>query len=165
MVFFFFINTYLARSGVLAGIGWSILLCLVFWVVLGDRFVSQNPKKFYASHFRVQIHISAYIICLYNQILISWTIPRRSLLLPCHVCLCVNFILNWFMWSTVLSLSSHKLYLKFFSVLSTFALMWLVLIAFFSSGIKRCFPFISHGLLVFLPMLAMLWSGESSILL
>ena len=41
---------------------------LVFWLGLGDSFVSQSPREFQVS----------FSFCLYCQILVSWTVPSRS---------------------------------------------------------------------------------------
>ena len=63
--FFFFFCCWLSRG-------------LVFWLRLGDLFVSQNPREFYVSHFLRMILICVYTILLNVQISISFTFPSMS---------------------------------------------------------------------------------------
>ena len=58
----------------------------------GDLFVSQSPRKFYASHFLGQILIYGYTICHHGQILISCTILSEFLFPPIHAYACTPFV-------------------------------------------------------------------------
>ena len=82
---FFFIST-------LWSAGMTKFTCRLFFFFfkLVNLFVSQNPKEFYAYHSPRQIIDSAYIICLYCQILISCTILSGSLFPPNHAYSCIS---------------------------------------------------------------------------
>ena len=56
----------------------QLTLDLVFWLGLGNLFVSQNTREICASHYPGRILVCAYPICSYDQISISCTIPRGS---------------------------------------------------------------------------------------
>ena len=57
-----------------------IISYLVVWPILGDSFLSQNPRGVCPSHSSGQILRCAYTICSCGQISISCIIPSRS---PC----------------------------------------------------------------------------------
>ena len=53
---------------------------------------NQSSRELYESYFRGKILVSAYTICQYWQILISWAIPNWSPFLPSHAYACVPFV-------------------------------------------------------------------------
>ena len=77
--FFFFSFSFLFFGG-----GW-ISSGLVSWPGWGDPFVSQNHRKFKASHWLGRILVCAYTISLNGQISISCSILSRSPFPPSHV--------------------------------------------------------------------------------
>ena len=57
---------------------WWLSQGLVVWPRLGDSFMSQNPREFWASQFPGRILGCVYIICSYGQTYTSCTIPNGS---------------------------------------------------------------------------------------
>ena len=69
------------------------LINTVFWLQLGDPFVSQNPREFYASHSIGWILVSAYTFSEYGQISVSCTISSGSSFPPSHAWSYTPFVL------------------------------------------------------------------------
>ena len=124
-----FILLIIMRSGLLAGIRWSV--CML------------KSHRSYASHFLGQapdwnfLHISQWI-----------TMPTQSCL--ALYSFCANLLHSLIMWLVVSSLSPHSLHLLFCCILSILALIWFVLMALSCAAIRRDsvsllrFPFLSQ---------------------
>ena len=138
--FFFFLLLIIMRSGLLAGIKWSVCmlkshrsLCVLF---------SRTGARLCIYHLFVWSN--------WNFLLISqWTtLPTQSCL--ALYSFCANLLDSLIMWLIVSSLSPHSLHLLFCCVLSILALIWLVLMALSCAAIRRDsvsllkFPFLSQ---------------------
>ena len=128
------------RSGLLAEIRWSVCM-------------SKSHRSFCVSFSRTGARLCIYHLLLWSNLnflhisqWIAWPIQSCQALYS----FCANLLHSLIMWLMVSSLSSHSLYLLFCWVLSILALIWLVLMALFYSGIRRDsvsllkFPFLSH---------------------
>ena len=138
--FFFLLLLIIMRSGLLAGITWSVCM-LKFHRSLCVSF-SRTGAGLYIYHLFVWSN--------WNFLHISQWIP-----LPTQSCLalysfCANLLHSLIMWLIVSSLSPHSLHLLFCCVLSILALIWFVLMALSCAAIKRDsvsllrFPFLSQ---------------------
>ena len=82
-----------------------LLINIYVWLGLGDL-LSRNPSKIFTS--LGQILVCVYNICLYDQIIISCTIPSGSLFLTQYYLFLSSFSANllylFIIWLTVLSL-------------------------------------------------------------
>ena len=136
---YLFFLLIIIRSGLLAGITWSVCM-LKSNRVLSVSF-SRTGAELCIYHVFVwsnlnSLHISQWI-----------TLPTQSYLASYS---CVNLLHSLFMWSMVSSLSPHSLHLLFCCVLSTLALIWLVLMALSCAAIRRDsvsflrFPFLTQ---------------------
>ena len=116
---------------------WWLLLSPVVWPMLGDQFVSLNPRKLCASHSLGWIPGCAHI-CSYDQISLSCTIPSRPPYPPYRFkAYTLSVLRSFIMWLIVSSLSSHNLHLLFCCILSILALISPVLIALFCVAIRK----------------------------
>ena len=124
---FSFLLLIIIKSGLLAGIRWSVRilkshrsLCMSF---------SRTGVALCIYHLFVRwnlnfLHISQWI-----------TLPTQSCL--ALYSLCANLLDSLIMWSMVSSVSPHSLHLLFCWVLSILALIWFVLMALSSTAIRR----------------------------
>ena len=120
---------------------------LVVWPRLSDPFRSQNPKGICVGH-SPGLDVG---LCIYHLFIWSngyflhnsqWTtLPTQSCLILYSFC--DNLLYSLITWLMVSSLSWHNLHLLFCCILSTFALIWLVLIPFLSLG-SFSFPMFSQ---------------------
>ena len=136
----FFFLLIIIKSGLLAGIGWSV--CML---------------KSHRSLFELFSRTGARL-CIYHLFVSSnWNFLHISqwITLPTQPCLpvyslCANLLHSLIMWLIVSSLSPHSLHLLFCCVLSILALIWLVLMALSCASIRRDsvsllkFPFLSQ---------------------
>ena len=119
LFFFFFFLLNIMRSGLLAGIRWSVCL------LKSHRSLCESFSRTGAG------------LCIYHLFVWSnWNFLHISqwITLPTQSCLalysfCANLLHSLIMWLIVSSLSSHSLHLLFCCVLSILALIWLVLMA------------------------------------
>ena len=125
--FFFFFLLIIMRSGLLAGIRWSVCM-LKSHRSLCESF-SRRGAGLYIYHLFVWsnwnfLHIS------------QWTtLPTQSCL--ALYSFCANLLHSLIMWLIVLSLSPYSLHWLICSVLSILALIWLVLMALSCAAIRR----------------------------
>ena len=136
-----FLLLIIMRSGLLAGIRWSVVCMLKSHRYLWKSF-SRTGAGLCIYHLFVWsnwnfLHISQLI-----------TLPTQSCLALYSVCACLLHSL--IMWLIVSSLSPHSLHLLFCCVLSILALIWFVLMALSCAAIWRDsvsllrFPFLSQ---------------------
>ena len=137
ILFFLLIIT---RSGLLAGIRWSVCMLKshrglrVSFSRTGAGFCRYHLFVWSNWHF---LHISQWI-----------TLPTQSCL--ALYSFCANLLHSLIMWLIVSSLSPYSLHLLFCWFLSIFALIWLVLMAWSYTAIRRDsvsllrFPFLSQ---------------------
>ena len=115
----FFLLLIIVRSGLLAGIKWSVC------ILKSHRSLCELFSRTGAG------------LCIYHLFVWSnWNFPHISqwITLPTQSCLalysfCANLLHSLIMWLIVSSLSPHSQHLLFCCVLSIFALIWLVLMA------------------------------------
>ena len=124
---FFFFLLIIMRSGLLAGIRWSIYELKSHWS-LCESF-SRTGAGLCIYHLFVWsnwnfLHISQWI-----------TLPTQSCLVLFSFC--ANLLHSLIMWLIVSSLSPHSIYLLFCCVLSILALIWLVLMVLSCAAIRR----------------------------
>ena len=62
-----------------------------FWLWSSNPFVSQSPRKFYASFYLGQILVCAYSICQHGNILFSCTITSWSVFPSSRASSCIHF--------------------------------------------------------------------------
>ena len=125
-IFFFFL-LIIMRSGLLAGIKWSVCM------LKSHRSLCVSFSRTYAG------------LCIYH--LFEWSNWNflhisQSTTLPTQSCLalysfCANLLHSLIMWLIVSSPSPHSLHLLFCCVLSILALIWLVLMALSCAAIRR----------------------------
>ena len=128
------------RSGRLGEINWSV-------------YMSKSQRGMCVSFSRTNVGLFIYHLVGSSK----WNFWHNFqwITLPTQTCLVLysfwaNLRHSLIMWLVVLSLPSHNLHLLFCCVLSTLALIWLVLIALFSTAIRRDsvsllkFPFLNH---------------------
>ena len=135
-----FLLGIIMRSGLLAGIRWSVCM------LKSHRSLRKSFSRTGAG------------LCIYHLFVWSnWNFLHISqwITLPTQSCFALysfyaNLLHSLIMWLIVSSLSLHSLHLLFCGVLSILALIWLVLMAFSSTAIRRDsvsllrFPFLSQ---------------------
>ena len=135
-----FLLLIIMRSGVLAGIRWSV--CML-----------KSHRSLCESFSRTDAGVCIYHLFVWS----NWNFLHISqwITLPTQSCLslysfCANLLHSLIMWLIVSSLSPHSLHLLFCCVLSILALIWLVLMALSCAAIRRDsisllrFPFLSQ---------------------
>ena len=123
---FFFFLLIIIKSGLLAGIWWSICmlkshrsLCVAF---------SRTGAGLCIYRLLVWLNLNFFYIS-------QWiTLPTQSCL--ALYSFCANLLHSLILWLIVSSLSPHSLHLLFFCVLSILALIWLVLMALSCTAIR-----------------------------
>ena len=126
-ILFFFFLLIIMRSGLLAGIGWSVC------ILKSHRSLFESFSKTGAG---LCIH-HLFVWSNWNFLHISqWTTLPTQSCLPLYS-FCANLLHSLIMWLIVSSLSPHSLHLLFCCVLSIHALIWLVLMALSCAAIKR----------------------------
>ena len=138
--FFFFLLLIIMRSGLFAGIRWSV--CML-----------KSHRSLCMSFSRTGAGLCIYHLFVWsnwNFLHISqWTTLRTQSCLALYS-FCANLMHSLIMWLIVSSLSPHSLHLLFCCVLSILALIWLVLMALSCAAIRRDsvsllkFPFLSQ---------------------
>ena len=124
---FLFFLLIIMRSGLLAGIKWSVCM-LKSHRSLCESFSSTGTG-----------------LCIYYLFVwLNWNFLHISqwTTLPIQSCLalysfCANLLHSLIMWLIVSSLSPHSLHLLFCCVLSIFALIWLILMVLSCAAIRR----------------------------
>ena len=138
--FFFFLLLIIIKSGLLAGIRWSV--CMI-----------KSHRSLCVAFSRTGAGLCVYHLLVWSNLnflhISQWiTLPTQSCL--ALYSLCANLLHSLIIWLMVSSLSPHSLHLLFCCVLSILALIWLVLSALFWATIRRDsvsllkFPFLSH---------------------
>ena len=128
------------RSGLLAGIWWSV--CML-----------KSNRSLCVSFFRMGAGLCIYHLLVWSNInflhISQWiTLPNQSCL--ALYSFCANLLHSLIMWLIVSSLSLHSLHLLFCCVLSILALIWLILMALSCAAIRwnsvslLRFPFLSQ---------------------
>ena len=125
--FIFFFLLIIIRSGLLAGIRWSVC-------------ISKSRRSLCVSFSRTGAGL-----CIYHLFVwLNWNFLHISqwTTLPTQLCLalysfCANLLHSLIMWLIISSLSPHSLHLLFCWVLSILALIWLVLMALSCAAIRR----------------------------
>ena len=140
VLFFFFFLLIIIKSGLLAGIRWSVC------ILKSHRSLCESFSWTGAG------------LCIYHLLVwlnLNFLHISQWITLPTQSCLplysrCANLLLSLIIWLMVSSLSPHSLHLLFCCVLSTLALIWFVLMALSCAAIRRDsvfllkFPFLSH---------------------
>ena len=138
-VFFFFL-LIIIKSGLLAGIKWSV--CML-----------KSHRCLCVTFSRTGAGLCIYHLLVWSNL--SFLHISQWINLPTQSCLtlyslCANLLRSLIIWSMVSSLSPHSLHWLFYWVLSILALIWLVLMALSCDAIRRDsvslwkFPFLSH---------------------
>ena len=140
LFFFFLLLLFIMRSGLLAGIRWSVCM-------------SKSHRSLCESFSRTSAGLCIYHLFVWS----NWNILHISLLITLTIQSCLalysfrtNFVHSLIMWLIVSSLSPHSLHLLFCCVLSILTLIWLVLMALSCAAIRRDsisllrFPFLSQ---------------------
>ena len=135
-----FLLLIIMRSGLLAGIRWSVCMLKSHW-------------SLYESFSRTGAGLCIYHLFVWS----NWNFLHifQCITLPTQSCLalysfCANLLHSLIMWLIVSSLSPHGLHLLFCCVLSILALIWFVLMALSCAAIRRDsvsllrFPFLSQ---------------------
>ena len=125
--FFFFCCWLLLRSGLLAGIRWSV--CIL-----------KSHRSLCVSFSRTGAGLCIYHLLVWSNL--NFLHISQWITLPTQFCLafyscCANLLHSLIIWLMVSSLSPHSLHLLFCCVLSILALIWLVLMALSCAAIKR----------------------------
>ena len=123
----FFFLLIIMRSGLLAGIRWSICM-LKFHRSLCESF-SRTGAGLCIYHLFVWSNWNFLYISLWT------TLPTQSCL--ALYSLCANLLHSLIMWLIVSSLSPYNLHLLFCCVLSILALIWLFLMALSCAAIRK----------------------------
>ena len=139
-LFFFFFLLIIIKSGLLAGIRWSV--CML-----------KSHRSLCVSFSRTGAGLCIYHLLVWSNLhflhISQWiTLPTQSCL--ALYSFCANLLHSLIMWLMVSSLSPHSRHLLFCWVLSILALIWLVLTSLSCAAIRRDsvsllkFPFLSH---------------------
>ena len=139
-LFFFFFLLIIIKSGLLTEIRWSV--CML-----------KSHRSLCVSFSRIAAGLFIYHLLVWSNLNFLHISPWITL--PTQSCLAfysfyANLLHSLIMWLMVSSLSPHRLHLLFCCVLSSLALIWLVLTALFWAAIRRDsvsllrFPFLSH---------------------
>ena len=127
--FSFFLLLIIIRSGLLAGIRWSVCMLKSHWCLC---------VKFS----RTGAGLRIYHLLVWSNLNLNFLHISQWIILPTQSCLalyffCTNLLHSLIMWLIVSSLSPHNLHLLFCCVLSILAFIWLVLMALFCAAIRR----------------------------
>ena len=139
-VLFFFFLLIIIKSGLLAGIRWSVC-------------ISKSHRMLCESFSRTGAGLCIYHLLVWSNL--NFLRISQWITLPTKSCLalysrCANLLHSLNIWLMVSSLSPHSLHLLFCCVLSILALRWFVLMALSCAAIRRDsvsllkFPFLSH---------------------
>ena len=137
---FFFFFWIIIKSGLLAGIRWSV-------------FMLKSHRSLCVAFSRTGAGLCIYHLLLWSNL--SFLHISQWITLSTQSCLtlyslCANLLHSLIIWLMVSSLSPHSLHLLFCWILSILALIWLILMVLFCAAIRRDsvsllkFPFLSH---------------------